>query len=377
MKKIRVCHLTTVHKRYDTRIFVKECCTLSNKGFEVYLIVADGKGNEVKNGVKILDIGAPGGRFERVLKYRRKILMKALHIEADIYHFHDPELLGVGKAIKKKGFEVVYDAHEDVPRQLLTKDYIPNAAKKLASRIFEQFENNVVGKLSGVSAATPLIRDRFLLSNKRVIEVQNFPFLSEFESGEISEASKKTKAVCYVGTISKVRGIFNIIKSFQYLEDVKLLLGGTFETESLRETSTKLPGWPGVVELGFLERSQVRDIMESSIAGLVVLEPTINYLDSIPVKMFEYMASGIPVIASDFPYWRKLLSGIDCALFVDPENPKEIASAIQALVDDEARALSMGKIGRQAIEEKFNWGKEQQKLLKLYESVLSGSPSLN
>jgi glycosyltransferase involved in cell wall biosynthesis len=375
MKRIRVCHLTTVHNRYDTRIFVKECCTLSSKGYEVYLIVADGKGDEEIKGVKILDLGSPSSRFDRILNYRKKILIKALQIGADIYHFHDPELLGVGKSIRQKGLKVVYDAHEDVPRQLLTKDYIPNAIKKLVSRIFEKFENRVVRNLSGVAAATPLIRDRFLLSNKQVVEVQNFPFLREFEAKDNSDLSKKTEAVCYVGSISKVRGIFNIIKSFQYLKGVKLLLGGTFETESLRETCMNLPGWPEVVELGFLDRSQVLNTMESSIAGLVVLEPTINYLDSIPVKMFEYMAAGIPVIASDFPYWRKLLSETDCALFVDPDSPREIATAIQVLIDNKSRAISMGKTGRQAIEEKFNWSKEEQKLLSLYELIIEGSPA--
>lgn len=373
MKKTRACHLTTVHNRYDTRIFVKECCTLADSGFEVYLIVADGKGDEEKRDVKILDLGAPSSRLDRLLQFRRKVLAKAIAIKADLYHFHDPELLGVGASLSRIGAKVVYDAHEDVPRQLLTKEYIPNFAKKTVSWLFEKYENRVISKLSGAVAATPLIRDRFLIFNKRVVEVQNFPFLREFETPDNFNLSKKKKAICYVGSISKVRGIFNIIRSFQYLEDAKLLLGGSFETQSLREACSKLPGWTKVVELGFLNRTQVRETMNDSIAGLVVLEPTINYLDSIPVKMFEYMAAGIPVIASDFPYWRQLLSGTDCALFVDPGSPEAIAEAINTLVNNEAKAISMGKIGRQAIEEKFNWSNEERKLLKLYDWVLEGS----
>ena len=125
-----------------------------------------------------------------------------------------------------------------------------------------------------------------------------------------------------------------------------------------------------MVELGFIERSQVQDTLNQSVAGLVVLQPTINYLDSIPVKMFEYMAAGIPVIASDFPYWRELLSGTDCAFFVDPDDPSDIAKAIRMLVENREKSLSMGVAGRKAVEEKFNWSMEADKLIGLYDQIL-------
>ncbi|MGB5315482.1 MAG: glycosyltransferase, partial [Robiginitalea sp.] len=105
-----------------------------------------------------------------------------------------------------------------------------------------------------------------------------------------------------------------------------------------------------------------------------VLQPTINYLDSIPVKMFEYMAAGIPVIASDFPYWRELLSGTDCAIFVDPDNPSEIAVAIRMLLADKKRADKMGRMGRISVEQRFNWSAEEKKLLQLYRQLLDKNP---
>jgi glycosyltransferase involved in cell wall biosynthesis len=372
---IRTCHLSTVHHRYDTRIFVKECRTLAKNGYEVSLVVADGKGDEMKDGVRFRDIGRPKSRLFRILFFRKRVLSKALELNADLYHFHDPELLGVGLVLARRGKKVVYDSHEDVPRQLLTKEYIPGFLKKQISSLFEKYENKVIRQLSGIAAATPFIRDRFLVLNPNVVEVQNFPFLEEFETSERKADSAKENKVCYVGTISKVRGIHNIIKAFQYVDDAKLLLGGNFESEQLREECIKLREWDKVDELGFLDRDQVISTMHKSVAGLVVLQPTINYLDSIPVKMFEYMAAGIPVIASDFSYWRELLSGADCAIFVDPDSPSDIASGIRKLMADKKMAHRMGRKGRRAVENRYNWGAEEKKLLGLYRQVLGVNPS--
>lgn len=361
----KVCHLTTVHVRYDTRIFIKECCSLSENGYDVTLIVADGKGDEDKNGVKILDIGKPSGRIKRVLSYHKKILKKALSLDAGTYHFHDPELLRIGPKLKKNDKIVIYDSHEDVPRQVLDKAYIPSFLRKSVSKILEVYEDYIVSKLSGVVTVTPNLEKRFLKKNKNVIQVLNFPKLLEFNAGNLQKVIKEN-VVCYVGAISKVRGVLGMVEAMQFQKDTKLLLGGKFQNNGLRERAMANTGWKNVDELGFLNREEVKYTLQRSIAGLVVLEPTQSYLNSIPVKMFEYMIAGIPVIASDFPYWRKLIENEDCALFVDPKKPKEISDAIKKMVENTEMANKMGARGQKAVFEKFNWSKEEVKLLKFY-----------
>ena len=349
-----MCHFTTVHPRYDTRVFVKECKSLARHGYDVTLIVADGQGDEIKDGVNILDIGRYNSRFQRVISSSKKMYSKAISLNADLYHFHDPELLFVGKKLAKKGKSVIYDAHEDVPRQLLTKTYIPSFFKSFLSRIFERYEDKVASKLSGIATATPFIRDRFLRNNPQAVEIQNFPFIAEFNQTRSSDDNTKENHVCYVGAISKVRGFPTIVDALDHAGDVQLLLGGKFESEELRSITTRSAGWNKVSELGFLSREDVSQTLIKSVAGLVVLEPTINYLDSIPVKMFEYMAAGIPVIASDFEYWRSLIEDVDCAIFVDPKDPKSIGEAIQELLADKERSRVMGSRGKAAVLEKFN-----------------------
>ncbi|MFS4492765.1 glycosyltransferase family 4 protein [Maribacter sp. 2308TA10-17] len=365
---VKICHLTTVHVRYDTRIFVKECCGLAKNGYDVTLIVADGQGDEEKNGVKIVDIGKPSGRIKRILTYHKKILKRALEVDAEVYHFHDPELLRSGSRLIKLGKTVVYDSHEDVPRQVLDKAYIPALFRKPLSRLIERFEDRIVAKLAGVVTVTPNLENRFFKNNRNVVQVRNFPHLQEFETNA-SQNITKENAVCYVGAITKVRGILGMVDAMQYQNDTKLLLGGKFENEALRNQTTSSKGWSNVQELGFLNREEVRNTLLKSKAGLVLLEPTQSYLDSIPVKMFEYMVAGIPVIASDFKYWRELIEEENCALFVDPKDPKAISNAISLLIEDKRKAEQMGQNGRKAVLEKFNWSKEEKKLMAFYERV--------
>lgn len=369
---VKICHLSTVHKRYDTRIYVKECRTLAERGYEVHLVVADGLGFEYKKGINIHDIGRPTGKLKRMLFFSGKIYKMAMTINAEIYHFHDPELLRIGNKLMKMGKKVIYDAHEDVPRQILTKTYIPQNVASLVSKLFERYENKITSKLSGIITATPFIRERFLKRNPIVVDIQNFPFIDEFTLMDENILAKKKNTVCYVGSITKVRGILTIIDALEFCENTKLLLGGKFVTEELRQQAIQSKGWKNVIELGFLDREAVSETLKKSFAGLVVLEPTRSYLDSIPVKMFEYMASSIPVIASDFPYWRQLIGEEGCALFVDPMNPKAIADAITTLGNDSKLAEQMGIRGRKAVLEKFNWDKEESKLLGFYQTILNG-----
>ncbi|MEH6745909.1 MAG: glycosyltransferase family 4 protein [Maribacter arcticus] len=365
---IRICHITTVHPRYDPRIFVKECRGLAKNGYEVFLVVADGKGDEEKEGVKILDVGKSEGRIHRVLFLPKKALKKALKLNAEIYHFHDPELLKIGKKLVKKRKKVIYDSHEDLPRQVLDKAYIPELIRKPLSSFLERFEDRIVSKLSGVVTVTPTLVKRFAKNNSNIVEVRNFPLVEEFDVN--NEQIPKENAVCYVGAISKVRGVLNMVEAMKYSDGIKLLLGGKFQSTELRKNAKCSEGWDYVSELGFLNREEVKNTLLKSIAGLVVLEPTVSYLQSIPVKMFEYMIAGIPVIASDFDYWKSLIQEEECALFVDPCNPKDISEAIKLLVNDKDLAKKMGARGKNAVLNKFNWNNEEKKLLDFYLKLL-------
>ncbi|TPD57952.1 glycosyltransferase family 4 protein [Emcibacter nanhaiensis] len=369
---MKICHLTSVHPRNDVRIFHKQCRSLAKNGFDVQLIVADGLGDEVRDQVKIGDVGRLPSRLKRVVITGRRILKKAREINADIYHFHDPELIPVGLLLQCRGKKVVYDVHEDLPRQIISKPWIPPYLRKPISWTAEKIENFLSRFFSAVVTATPFIRDRFLKINSRVVDVNNFPLLEEFSYQP--DAEKGQNEICYVGGITKARGIFPLIEALANTTAV-LNIAGIYKVPGLRDELSSMPGWEKVVEHGFLDRKGVADLLARSNVGIVTLLPIENYLDSLPVKMFEYMASGLPVIASDFPYWKTIVEKHDCGVCVDPTNPREIAEAIEHFLRDSELAKKVGKNGRKAVEEVFNWSIEEKKMISIYREMMAGNGS--
>ena len=361
----RIVHLTSAHPRYDTRIFVKECRSLARSGYEVFLVVADGLGDEVREGVRICDVGKPSGRYGRLSATGMKLLSKARELPCDLYHFHDPELLWVGWSLKRGGSRVVYDAHEDLPRQILAKSYIPGLFRKLLSDIAERIENGIARRMDAVVVPTPHIAERFSKIQKIVVEIRNYPVMTEFP--EVAWETREP-SVCYVGAISRTRGIDPLIRSLPRC-GATLELAGSFRPESLKREMEALPGWRQVRYHGLVDRAGVSAILSRCKAGVVTLLPTPGYVDALPVKMFEYMAAGIPVIASDFPLWRSIVEEHRCGLCVDPADPEAIAEAVRTLLSDDAAAREMGRRGSEAALEQYRWGVEERKLLELYGQV--------
>jgi glycosyltransferase involved in cell wall biosynthesis len=361
----RVAHLTSAHPRNDPRIFFKQCSTLAARGYAVTLVVADDKGDEFSGGVRIVDVGRLSGRLNRILLTVRRVFDQALALDADIYHLHDPELIPVGLKLKRLGKTVIFDSHEDIPKQILSKPYLGTMSRHVLSSAFSRLQRYACARFDGVIAATPFIREKFLKINPNTVDVNNFPILRELDAG-VPWADKQA-AVCYVGSIAAVRGIRELVHASALLRSTaRLNLAGKFSEPEVEAELKAHSGWARVNQHGYLDRAGVRDVISQSVAGLVTIMPLPNYVDSLPTKMFEYMASGIPVIASNFPLWREIIEGNECGICVDPLDPEAIAAAIDYLVCRPDIAKSMGERGRKVILEKYNWDVEASRLTDFY-----------
>ncbi len=369
---MKVCHLTSVHPSEDIRIFVKECRFLQQDGFDTTLIVANSD-TYIKDGVKITGVEVnAGSRYMRILKGPVNVYKKALEIDADLYHFHDPELLPVGLLLKRKGKKVIYDVHEDVPEQVLSKEWIPGFLRRSISKTVKMIEKFASKRFDAVVTATPTINNRFKTYNPKSVTIHNFPITNELITEELPGGKEHQNNVIYIGGITHLRGIVEMTDAMEVVnqsELITLTLAGKFSPESLEVQVKKQQGWQFVNHAGWLNREQVKEHLGQAFAGLVLLHPEPRYVVSYPIKLFEYMSAGIPVIASNFPLWKEIIEDSQCGVVVDPLNIEEIAEAILRFKRNPDQAAEMGRNGREAILTKYSWENEAARLVTLYKEL--------
>ncbi len=368
-RSAKIVHLTSVHSPFDTRIFHKECRTLAQSGLETVLI-APHEQDELSCGVRIKFLPKPLNRWRRMTTTPWQVYKMALTEDALVYHFHDSELIPISLLLKLHGKLLIYDVHEDLPRQILNKDWIPSRLRKTVAKLAELVEILSTRFFDGVVAATPTIAKRF--SAAKTVTVQNFPIFCQSLSEESLPYFQRAPIIAYAGGLTIMQGIEEIIAAISILSETlapRLVLAGTFDPPELEFKMRCQPGWKRVRFLGQQQREAVMRLLFSAKVGIVIDHPIVNYLDSYSTKLFEYMAAGLPVVASNFPLWRKIIAEVDCGVLVDPLNPPAVADAIHWLLTHPKEAEAMGKRGQQAVHARYNWNNEATKLLRFYDRV--------
>ncbi len=363
---MKVCHITTVHPKNDNRIYYKECTTLKNNGHDVTLIVAGEIDQEIE-GIKIIGLNKHNSRLKRFFKTSIYEVLKTVHkVNADIYHFHDPELIFMGLILKLKGKKVIYDIHENNSAAIMSKPYIKSKlAKKVISSFFNLFEKSAVRCFDGIVTARPDITEKF--NHKKIITLRNFPILTKSSDDDINKTIKEKKSVIYVGVMTEIRGIETLLDAFNEMPEFELwLLGiirGDFLSKKIENSNEN------VKYLGIVEPFEVFHHIQKSDAGIITFLPVPNHIRTLATKPFEYMACGKPMIMSNFEYWKNTFG--DSSLYVDPNNKDEIIKATRLLLNDDEMLDKMAKKNAKLSKEKYNWEVESKKLIDLYNSYLT------
>jgi len=371
--RIKVCHFTTVHKRTDVRVFYKQCVSLSEAGYDVHLVVADGKGDACVNKVKIHDVGKMPNRLFRMVVSPIKMLNLLIALKCSIYQFHDPELLPMSLLLKLLiKAKVIYDSHECYADYFLHKDYLPKVIRPFCSKAIRAIEQFVGKRLDWVIVTTEYHEASLKGINKHLDIIYNYPLLSEWDNVVPSDNSIK-KGVCYIGNITEERGITQLIRAIEKVDCV-LHLAGDYEPREYRQELTRLPGWEKVIEYGYVNRQQAAEIISKSLLGVVLFLPKPIHYTSLSTKVFEYMAGGIACLVSDFPIWQNIVSKYNCGICVNPLDTEQIAKQISYLLQNPDVANAMGEQGKKKILDEFNWETQEPKLFNIYRTLLVNNP---
>jgi len=359
--------LSSVHPAFDTRIFQKEARSLVAGGHEVTLIIPHER-DEVVDGVSLRAIRQSNHRVARMVLGPLRVLQEALRTRAEVYHFHDPELLPVGLVLKLLGKRVIYDVHEDVPKDIRGKTYLPrwlvgplavtaNAIEKTISRAFDL-----------VILARDDIQESFA-GHPRTLLVRNYPILDDFPRPSGGAHTNGCFTVTYTGGLVADRGVAEMIDALDRVarqRAIRMILFGKFWPESFEARIRSMPGFRQVDFRGWIRYEALPAELARADVGIVCFLPEPNNINAGPTKLFEYMACGLPVVASNFPMWREVIEGSDCGLCVDPTDPEAIASALRFLADHPERRAAMAANGRRAVEERYNWELEAKALMQAY-----------
>jgi len=338
-------------------------------GYDVTLIAPHDGGDMVCDGIKLCAVPPPRNRRERLMHTVWRVYRAAVRENADIYHFHDPELLPVGALLRLHGKRVIYDVHEDYGGAMRGKAWLPSVlhgpaalAVRLCEAVFSTACNRVI-------AVTPKLAQKFRPGKTQI--VQNYPWTQELLCAESQPYQERDLLAVYVGALGDARGLKEMTQAMHLVAKkipAKLVIAGQVRAGG-RATFKGDANDEAVQYVGHLSRPQVAALLGRARVGLLLLHSLENYRHAQPTKVFEYMSAGLPVLASDIPACRRIFESAACGLLVDPLNPEAIASALLWLFDHPAEAAEMGRNGQRAVAEKYNWESESQRLIATYSEL--------
>lgn len=359
--------LANGHPPFDTRIFVKEARTLVAAGYKVSIIVPHSH-DEQREGVSIVAAPLIRSGFDKLVISPWNILNKALKQPSRaVFHIQDSDILVVGMLLKILGRKVIYDAHEDTPLQISYQHWLPDILKKPYAWFYYVLEKFCGWLFDAIIVAEPVISKYFPQSKTHL--VRNFPIAASFQNHPLSPYHLRFKRLIHVGTLSKVRGLFEMVEGAKLAMskiDFEFILGGKFAPLELEK---EIVGTYPVQYVSWLSYAELVDSLFTSQIGIIIPHPIERYKTNYPVKMFEFMAAGLPVIASREGESAAFIEEGKCGILIDPKNVHEVADAILWLLMNTKEAEAMGKRGQDLIFHKYSWENEAQVLLKVFNSL--------
>ncbi len=375
---MRVCHFSSVHHVWDTRVFYRECISLA-KRHEVTLIAIGDKGCYVKNGVQVISVNKPKNFIERFCFTIFKVFILAVKQEANVYHIHDAELIPFGIILSILGKKVIYDIHENTYDDILLKPWIkPNKRKLLANlyNVILWFGSKFMHYI--VVVADPKFLNKFFVNQTNASVIQNFANVPDYDKYVVENRSKLSgNQLFYVGMIKDMYyDIDPILEAIFILHKrgikCHIHLIGYFGS-GISPHLNELANWEQVKDqvsyYGFLDTQEAYQISMQCKIGLCIKNQPESMLVSHERKLFEYMAIGLPAVFCNQGIYEDLNQKYKIGKSVKITDSIAVADAIESLLLHDEILMSMSENARQAAQDHFNWNREEKKLFDLYDSL--------
>lgn len=340
--------VTTVHWPDDTRIRERLIRTLA-AGFDVRYATRDPGPTDTS---ELEWVRLPGGRLRRNLV----ALRLALTTSWDVLAIHDPELIPVALLARLKGRPVVLDVHENIPATARTRDWVPEWLRTPLAA-FLRVALRIAERLLTVTLAEPGYR--------RLFRRDHPIFPNHPDTRSYPEPSAGARVVVYLGDVTTQRGARVAVEASAEAGVPIVFIGRA--NEDLRAELSAATGEGLTVEFkGELPNPEALDEARRAGVGISPLLDGPNYRDSAPTKVLEYLALGLPVVASDLPGTRELVEGLEAVELVSPGDPTALARGIGRALQPSSRVAAAAQ-ARQ-VRERFRWPAEE--VLEFYRSLI-------
>ena len=375
----RICHITSMHDWDDDRIFQRACAGLARKGFEVHLVAMAGPDQEIaefqKLGVTVHLVPRLQG-VSRRWKGSRAVVKLAASLNADIYQFHDPDLLPHINPLKSGKSALVYDIHENYAGR-----FADWGLPAFLGSWFRKYELTKINGLDGITVVSSSMKHLFSGSNTPVEITRNSTDIERLRGINLNyHVEKNHIEIITSGSHSHARNCLQTVQSIPHLNalsqtKVRFRFAGRYLQsieEEMRQVSLADETSEQLILDGMLPWEENFSRLAAADVGCVFYEDNPNNRVGIPNRLFEYMYCGLPVAVSDFPELRNIVESADCGVVVNSEDPSDIARGLAQIIADPQRARQMGANGKKAIEEVYGYHVDLENLVKFYQRIYPG-----
>ena len=380
---MKIVVLTTCHEPNDDRIYYKEILSLLSIYKKVFLVapVSNDESYNLVSGVEL----HPISRRKGILGRLRTVVEAAItvsRLKPDVCHFHDLDFIIMVPILRLiLSSKIVYDSHELYPESMLTTPNIPLYLRPLAASTVNWIEKGCSRYCSLIITADSPTSESFLKTGIPTVTLFNYPKLELFSVipkhvSDLAEAFIGRRVLIYQGTMSLDRGLFHMLDGLcmlkDYVPEVLLLLVGLNDVNLRNQAnqhirSNQLDNYVQIIP--WVPHSEIASYISVAEIGLVPLQPNIKFNKNIPIKVFEYMACGIPLLGANLAPIAYYLANSRAGVVYDSTDAKAFADEAKHMLDDPSMRKSMSKAGRKSVERLWNWGEMEKILLDAYREL--------